>query len=89
MPLQKEEKRDIIKNYAINDKDTGSVEVQVALLTHHIQQLTKHCSTHPKDASSRRGLLIMVCQRRKCLKYIGRKNQSTYETLKQRLGLRG
>ncbi len=82
------EKAHIIKEFAKNEHDTGSQKVQIALLTAHIKDLTTHCKTHPKDFSSRRGLLKMVSQRNAFLKYLKRKNLSEYENLIQKLGLR-
>ncbi len=88
MALQKEQKSTIIKDFGISSKDTGSVEVQIALLTSGIEELTQHCQAHPKDFSSRRGLLKMVCRRRRFLDYLMGNNSATYKTLIQRLGIR-
>lgn len=82
------EKAHIIQEFAKNEQDTGSQTVQIALLTAHIKDLTGHCQTHPKDFSSRRGLLKMVSQRNSFLKYLKRKDVSGYEKLIQKLGLR-
>ena len=81
-------KAEVIKTYALKAGDTGSPEVQVALLSERINQLTDHFKTHVKDNHSRRGLLVMVGQRRRLLDYLKRSNQSRYETLIGRLGLR-
>ncbi len=88
MPLAREMKQQLIPGFAINDGDTGSPEVQVALLTTRINELTGHFKAHVKDHHSRRGLLRMVSQRRKLLDYLKRKNADTYRSLIERLGLR-
>ncbi len=79
---------EIREEYQRGDRDTGSVEVQVALLTNHIAELTEHLKTHKKDHSSRRGLLTMVNKRRKLLNYLTKKDASRYQELIKRLGLR-
>jgi len=79
---------EIKKEYQKNDRDTGSVEVQVALLTKHIAELTEHLKIHKKDHSSRRGLITMVNKRRKLLSYLTKEDTSRYQELIQRLGLR-
>jgi len=83
-----EKRAEIIKAYATNEGDTGSPEVQVALLSDRISGLTEHLKVHPKDFHSRRGLLVLVGQRRGLLDYLKRKNVSRYEGLIARLGLR-
>ncbi|MEZ4321051.1 MAG: 30S ribosomal protein S15 [Myxococcota bacterium] len=88
MALTADEKNGIIKEYALADGDTGSAEVQVALLTNRIRYLTEHFKTHKKDHASRRGLLKLVGQRRKLLKYVRNKDHARYQDLIQRLGLR-
>lgn len=88
MALDGQAKADIIKDYETHEGDTGSPEVQVALLTARIKYLTEHFKLHKKDFASRRGLLTLVGQRRKLLKYMKSVNQSRYKTLIQRLGLR-
>ena len=88
MPLDKATKNQIIKEYAREDGDTGSPEVQIALLTARITQLTEHLKTHSHDEHSRRGLLKLVGQRRRHLNYIARKKPDVYYDLLQRLGLR-
>ncbi len=88
MPLTAEEKSQIMKEYQRSEGDTGSPEVQVALLTHRINQLTPHFQQHKKDAHSRRGLLRLVNQRRKLLTYLKRKDIERYRSLIERLGLR-
>ena len=86
--MDKETKQQVIKDYAINDKDTGSSDVQIAQLTHRIQELTEHLKQHPKDKHSRRGLIGLVNRRRKLLKYINRTKPERYTSLLQRLKLR-
>ena len=86
--LDGETKARIIKEYQINSKDTGSAEVQVAVLTENIKQLTEHLREHKKDVHSRRGLLGMVSQRRRLLKYLNAEDVNRYQTLISRLGLR-
>jgi len=88
MSVTAERKDEIIKEYATHEGDTGSPEVQVAVLTERITNLTEHLKTHKKDFHSRRGLLIMVGQRRRLLDYLKRKDQGRYEALIKRLGLR-
>ncbi len=88
MPLDKATKSQIIKDYAREDGDTGSPEVQIALLSARITQLTEHLKVHSHDEHSRRGLLKLVGQRRRHLKYIARKKPDVYHDLLQRLGLR-
>ena len=81
-------KKEIEKDYQIHDRDTGSSDVQVALLTRRIRELTEHLKIHKKDHSSRRGLIMMVSKRRRLLDYIKKKNFDHYRELIQRLGLR-
>ena len=88
MSITAERKAEVIGEYAVHEGDTGSPEVQVAILTERILNLTEHLKTHKKDFHSRRGLLIMVGQRRRLLDYLKRKEKSRYDTLIQRLGLR-
>ncbi|RMG01242.1 MAG: 30S ribosomal protein S15 [Nitrospirae bacterium] len=88
MALTKEKKQDIISSFKIHDNDTGSPEVQVALLTERINYLTEHFKVHKKDHHSRRGLLKLVSQRRKLLDYLKRNDIKRYESLIERLGLR-
>ncbi len=78
----------IRQEYRQHDQDTGSVEVQVALLTSRINELAEHLKQHKKDHSSRRGLIIMVSKRRRLLDYISRKDKNRYTDLIRRLGLR-
>ena len=86
--LTKEKKGKIIGDYRTGDTDTGSPEVQVALLTSRINELTEHLKTHPKDHASRRGLLKMVGTRSSLLKYVGDKDVGRYRKIISRLGLR-
>ena len=88
MPLSTEEKQGIIAEYGRFEGDTGSPEVQVALLTRRIVQLTDHLRTHKHDEHSRRGLLKLVGQRRRHLKYLSHKDPASYRELIKRLGLR-
>lgn len=88
MALSATAKAEIISNYKQNESDTGSPEVQVALLTHNINELQEHFKTHKKDHHSRRGLIRMVNQRRKLLDYLKSKDSDRYANLIQRLGLR-
>ncbi len=88
MSITNEEKAELIKEYAQKEGDTGSPEVQVAILTTRILNLTEHLKTHKKDFHSRRGLLIMVGQRRRLLDYLQSRNQARYQDLISRLGLR-
>jgi small subunit ribosomal protein S15 len=88
MSITAERKTALIKEYATGGKDTGSPEVQVAILTERITNLTGHFKTHGKDNHSRRGLLKMVSQRRSLLDYVKRKDEARYRSLIERLGIR-
>lgn len=88
MPLSKDVKEKIIAEYATHEGDTGSPEVQIALLTQRIKDLTEHFKTHKHDHHSRRGLLLLVGQRRGLLKYLEEIDIERYRTLKERLGIR-
>ncbi|GAB6162645.1 30S ribosomal protein S15 [Desulfothermus naphthae] len=88
MALSAEEKKRIIDEFKLHDKDTGSPEVQVALLTARINYLTEHFKVHKHDFHSRNGLLKLVGQRRKLLNYLRKKNVNRYKELIQRLNLR-
>jgi small subunit ribosomal protein S15 len=88
MSITQERKSELIKEFRQNDDDTGSPEVQVSILTERINNLTEHLKEHKKDHHSRRGLLIMVGQRRRLLDYLNRKNLARYQDLIKRLGLR-
>lgn len=88
MGLALEKKQEIISDNRVNDKDTGSPEVQVAMLTTRINELTDHLRTHKKDFQSRRGLLMMVGKRRRLLKYLNNTDPQRYRNLIEKLGLR-
>ena len=88
MALTAEQKKEILGQYGLHDTDTGSPEAQVALLTKRIIDLTEHLKMHKHDHHSRRGLLIMVGQRRRLLDYVKSKQVTRYEDLVKRLGLR-
>ena len=88
MSITAEEKAKVLKEYATKDGDTGSPEVQVAILTSRINTLTEHFKTNKKDHHSRRGLLALVSQRRKLLDYLKRESAERYQTLIGRLGIR-
>ena len=88
MSINADKKKEIIKDFATIEGDTGSPEVQVAVLTERIKNLTEHFKDHKKDNHSRQGLLKLVNQRRKILDYIKSKNETRYEDLIARLGLR-
>ena len=88
MAFEPGQKQTIIQEYKLHDKDTGSPEVQIALLTERIDYLTNHFKTHKKDHHSRRGLLKMVSRRRRLLDYIRKKDEDRYQTLIKRLGIR-
>ena len=86
--LDGETKTNLIREYRLHDKDTGSAEIQVAVLTENIKQLTGHLRVHKKDVHSRRGLLGMVSRRRRLLNYLSNEDVNRYQTLIARLGLR-
>lgn len=86
--LTVKEKQKIIDKYRVNDKDTGSSEVQIAVLTEEIKQLTEHLKEHKKDNHSRRGLLKMVSQRKKLMDYLRKKNEESYLSLVKKLKLK-
>jgi small subunit ribosomal protein S15 len=88
VPIVSDRKAEIIKEYATQPGDTGSPEVQVALLSEHIANLTEHLKVHRKDFTSRRGLLMMVGARSKLLRYLRKNHPERYQTLIARLGLR-
>ncbi|MBC8339826.1 MAG: 30S ribosomal protein S15 [Rhodospirillales bacterium] len=88
MSITAERKQELIKEYAVKKDDTGSPEVQVAILSERITNLTDHLKTHKKDFHSRRGLLMMVGQRRRLLDYVKKKKVERYEELIKRLNLR-
>lgn len=88
MSITAERKQELIGEYATAEGDTGSPEVQIAILSERIRNLTEHLKEHKKDFHSRRGLLVMVGQRRRMLDYVKRKDAARYESLISRLGLR-
>ena len=88
MSITAEEKSQVMKEFATKDGDTGSPEVQIAILTTRIKTLTEHFKTHKKDNHGRRGLLMMVAQRRKLLDYVKGKDEARYQDLIKRLGIR-
>uniref|UniRef100_A0A7V4LBZ7 Small ribosomal subunit protein uS15 n=1 Tax=Desulfobacca acetoxidans TaxID=60893 RepID=A0A7V4LBZ7_9BACT len=88
MALDAEQKRDIIDRFRLHETDTGSTEVQVAILSQRINYLTDHFKTHAKDHHSRRGLIKLVGQRRRLLNYLKNKDIERYRTLIEQLGLR-
>ena len=88
MALDKDKKKDIIAAYKVHEKDTGSAEVQVALLSERISYLTEHFKTHTKDHHSRRGLLKLVGKRRKLLDYLKSHNRPGYDKVTEGLGIR-
>mgnify|MGYP001210147741 FL=1 len=89
MPIASNKKNEIIDSNKLHEKDTGSSEVQVALLSERISSLIGHFKTHKKDHHSRRGLIIMVSQRRKLLKYLKRNDEKRYKAIIKKLGIRG
>lgn len=86
--MKRAQKKDLIKTNGRHEKDTGSPEVQVTILTARIKELTGHLETHPKDLHSRKGLLNLVGKRRKLLSYLKTKKKEVYESLIEKLGLR-
>jgi small subunit ribosomal protein S15 len=86
--LDLERKEEIIQEFQINEKDTGSIEVQVALVTARIKHITDHLKKHPKDFHSRKGLMTMVGKRRKMLKYIKKEKPELYQEITKKLGIR-
>lgn len=88
MALNKEVTEKLVKDFGANAKDTGSSSVQVALLTESIKELTDHCKKHPKDVSTKRGLLKKVCQRRAFLNYLEKNDFAGYKSVIGRLGLK-
>lgn len=88
MAITKEQKQQVVSTFGVNEKDSGRTEVQIALLTKRIEELTGHLKTFSKDHSSRRGLLKLVGQRRRLLKYLKREKLETYRSLIATLNLR-
>ncbi len=87
MPLSKEKKQEIIKSFQRHEQDTGSPEVQIAILTERINKLTEHMKKHKKDIHSRRGLIAMVNKRRKLLEYLKETDYKKYVEISQKIGL--
>jgi len=88
MTMNKEEKAKIISQYRINDNDTGSAQLQIAIITARIKELTEHLKENKKDFSSKRGLFKMISRRKRFLKYLEREDENQYRELKKRLGLK-
>ena len=88
MSTTKEQKSSLINQYRVHDADTGSPEVQIALLSNRISYLTEHLQTHPKDYASRRGLLMMVSRRRRLLDYLKQIDVERYRSIIDKLGIR-
>ena len=88
MPLDTATKKEILAEYATSEGDTGSPEVQVALLTKRINHLTEHMKTHKHDFHSQRGLLLLVGRRRRLMKYLQKKDIARYRAIRERLGIR-
>ncbi len=88
MPIVKDKKQEVIKTYQAHEKDSGSPEVQIALLTERVRHLTEHLKIHKKDFASRRGLLMLVGRRTRLLNYLKKYTPDRYRTIIQKLGLR-
>jgi small subunit ribosomal protein S15 len=88
MPLTSEQKKELVKKYGKHEKDTGSPEVQIAILTARINQLAEHFEKHPKDKHSRTGLIKMIGKRRRLLRYLERTNYESYKRILEELDLR-
>jgi small subunit ribosomal protein S15 len=88
MPLPLEKKRNLIEQFRVHDGDTGSPEVQIALLTERVNSLTEHFKLHTKDHHSRRGLLMLIGKRRSLLEYLRKKDPERYRTIIEKLGIR-
>ena len=89
MPIQKDDKEKYVKKFGKNTNDTGSAEVQIAILTHRIRELTDHVKIHKKDKHTRRGLVQLVSKRKKMLKYLVRSDSKAYLKLIKELSIRG
>ncbi|MFH1852307.1 MAG: 30S ribosomal protein S15 [Candidatus Neomarinimicrobiota bacterium] len=89
MPLSSEKKQELISTFGRNDKDTGSPESQIAMMTQRIRDLTEHVKVHKKDRHSRRGLVMVVAKRRKLMKYLLRTHPETYVKILKDLSIRG
>jgi small subunit ribosomal protein S15 len=88
MPLAQDKKKTLIEQFRVHDGDTGSPEVQIAILTERINSLTEHFKTHKKDHHSRRGLLMLIGKRRGLLGYLQKKESERYRTIIEKLGIR-
>lgn len=88
MAIAKEERQHLISQFRVHEKDVGSPEVQISLLTRRIEELSKHIQASPKDFHSKRGLLMMVAKRRKLLLYLKKESPQRYQNLLEKLGLR-
>tara|TARA_B100001250_G_scaffold348442_1_gene319131 strand:- start:1279 stop:1548 length:270 start_codon:yes stop_codon:yes gene_type:complete len=89
MPIQKDDKEKYVKKFGKSNSDTGSAEVQIAILTHRIRELTDHVKVHKKDKHTRRGLVQLVSKRKKMLKYLVRSDSTSYLKLIKELSIRG
>ena len=89
MPLQQDIKQQVINEYQVHGTDTGSTEVQIAMLTARVKQLSEHLKTNKKDHSSRRGLLKVIGRRKRLMAYLQRSDRAKYQELIQKLGIRG
>ena len=89
MPISNEEKETYIKQFGKDSNDTGAPEVQIAILTHRIRELTEHVKIHKKDHHTRRGLVMLVAKRKKIMKYLMRSNSESYVSLIKELSIRG
>ena len=89
MPISIEEKKEYVNKFGKDSNDTGSSEVQIAILTHRIRELTEHVKTHKKDHHTRRGLVMLVAKRKKMMKYLMRSNSESYVKLIKELSIRG
>ena len=89
MPISIEEKKEYVHKFGKDSNDTGSSEVQIAILTHRIRELTEHVKTHKKDHHTRRGLVMLVAKRKKMMKYLMRSNSKSYLNVIKELSIRG
>lgn len=89
MPLQQDVKQQVINEYQVHGTDTGSIEVQIAMLTARVKQLSEHLKTNKKDHSSRRGLLKVIGRRKRLMAYLQSQDRTKYQELIQKLGIRG
>ena len=89
MPISNEDKKRYVEQFGKDSNDTGSSEVQIAILTHRIRELTEHVKTHKKDHHTRRGLVMLVAKRKKMMKYLMRSNSASYLNVIKELSIRG